>query len=69
MECARRSRAESIHCRRNPEIEGRVQEDWRRSVIREETEAAIADVVDSYDVRVEYERPRADPELAEGSAE
>ena len=39
------------------EIEGRVREDWRRSVIRAETESAIADVVDSYEVQVSYERP------------
>ena len=41
------------------EIEGRVREDARRARIREETEAAIADVVDAYDVRVVYDR---DPE-------
>ena len=37
------------------EIEGRVLEDWRRSVIRERTESAIDDVIGGYDVRVEYE--------------
>jgi len=42
------------------EIEGRVREDARRARIREETEAAIADVVDAYDVRVVYER---DPQV------
>ena len=48
------------------EIEGRVREDWRRSTIRRETEEAIADVVDAYDVRVTYERgpkPRASSEV------
>ena len=43
------------------EIEGRVREDARRARIREETEAAIADVVDAYDVRVVYDR---DPQVA-----
>lgn len=38
------------------EIEGRVVEDWRRSVIRKRTEEAIDDIVGQYDVRVEYER-------------
>ena len=49
------------------EIEGRVREDWRRSTIRQETEEAIADIVDAYDVRVTYERdpkPRASSEVA-----
>ena len=44
------------------EIEGRVREDARRARIREETEAAIADVVDAYDVRVVYDH---DPEVAD----
>ena len=44
------------------EIEGRVREDARRARVREETEAAIADVVDAYDVRVVYER---DPSVAD----
>jgi len=38
------------------ELEGRVREDARRARVREETEAAIADVVDAYEVRVLYER-------------
>jgi len=38
------------------ELEGRVREDARRVRVREETEAAIADVVEAYDVRVVYER-------------
>ena len=42
------------------EINGRVREDARRARIREETEAAISDVVDAYDVRVVYDR---DPEV------
>ena len=49
------------------EIEGRVREDWRRAMIREETEDTIADIVDSYDVRVVYEpgpAPRAQVESA-----
>lgn len=47
------------------EIEGRVREDWRRARIREESEAAIDDIVDAYDVRIVYERspePRAQGE-------
>ena len=36
------------------ELEGRVREDAQRTQIRLETEAAIADVVDAYDVRVVY---------------
>ena len=51
------------------EIEGRVREDWRRFVIREETDEAIADVVDSYDVRIEYERRPVEQASAEGSTE
>jgi hypothetical protein len=38
------------------EIEDRVREDWRRSAIRENSEAAISDIVDSYDVQVVYKR-------------
>lgn len=41
------------------EIAERVREDWRRSVIRERTERAIADIVDAYNVRIEYERSPA----------
>jgi hypothetical protein len=48
------------------EIEGRVLEDWRRSEIRRRTEEAIDDVIDAYDVRIEYERP--EPKQAEASA-
>jgi parvulin-like peptidyl-prolyl isomerase len=45
------------------ELEGRVHEDARRAMIREETEAAIADIVRAYDVRVVYERdPAPKPE-------
>ena len=49
------------------ELEGRVREDARRAMIREETETAIADVVAEYDVRVVYERDDA-PELEAGGA-
>jgi parvulin-like peptidyl-prolyl isomerase len=38
------------------EIEDRVVEDWRRSMIRRKTDDAIADIVDTYDVRITYER-------------
>ena len=38
------------------ELEDRVRVDAQRAMIREETEAAIADIVGSYDVRVVYER-------------
>jgi parvulin-like peptidyl-prolyl isomerase len=38
------------------ELEGRVREDARRAAIREETEAAIREIVGTYDVRMEYER-------------
>jgi hypothetical protein len=41
------------------ELEGRVREDARRAMIREETETAIADVVAEYDVHVVYERDDA----------
>jgi len=41
------------------ELEERVREDARRAIIREETEAAIADIVEAYDVRVVYERDSA----------
>jgi len=41
------------------ELEGRVREDAQRAMIREETEAAITDIVGSYDVRVVYERKNA----------
>ena len=41
------------------ELEERVREDARRAIIREETEAAIADIVETYDVRVVYERDSA----------
>ena len=42
------------------EVEGRVVEDWRRHVIRERTESAIADIVAAYDVRITYERSPAE---------
>ncbi|MFW2388713.1 MAG: peptidyl-prolyl cis-trans isomerase [Polyangiales bacterium] len=38
------------------ELRDRVYDDARRAMIREETETAIADIVDAYDVRVLYER-------------
>jgi len=45
------------------ELEDRVRVDAQRAMIREETEAAIADIVGSYDVRVVYEREdAAEPE-------
>ena len=50
------------------ELEGRVREDARRARVREETEAAIADVVDAYDVRVVYER-NPSPRVEEGSGD
>lgn len=40
------------------EIEERVREDWRRSRVREEAEAAIEDIVDAYDVEITYARSR-----------
>jgi parvulin-like peptidyl-prolyl isomerase len=41
------------------ELEERVREDATRAIIREETEAAIADIIEAYDVRVVYERDSA----------
>lgn len=38
------------------ELRDRIHEDARRAMIREETETAIAEVVEAYDVRVVYER-------------
>lgn len=38
------------------ELRDRIHEDARRAMVREETEDAIAEVVDAYDVRVLYER-------------
>jgi len=38
------------------ELEGRVREDALRATIREETEAAIREIVGTYDVRIELER-------------
>ena len=49
-----------------PEIEGRVLQDWKRSEIRRRTEEAIDDVIDAYDVRIEYERTA--PKQAEAAA-
>ena len=49
------------------ELEGRVREDARRAMIREETEAAIADIVGTYDVRVAYEREGVAEPQAEGA--
>jgi hypothetical protein len=51
------------------EIEGRVREDWRRARIREESEAAIDDIVDAYDVRVVYERRREPRATRESSSQ
>jgi len=48
------------------ELEGRVREDARRVRVREETEAAVADVVEAYDVRVVYERDPS-PRVQEGT--
>ncbi len=48
------------------ELEARVREDARRARVREETEAAIADVVEAYDVRVVYERDPS-PRIQEGT--
>lgn len=47
------------------ELEDRVREDARRARTREETEAAIKDVIGAYDVRVEYERESVDPSKLE----
>jgi hypothetical protein len=45
------------------ELEGRVREDARRAMIREQTEEAITDIVGTYDVRLVYEREdAAEPE-------
>ena len=49
------------------ELEGRIREDARRAMIREETEAAIADVVGTYDVRVVYEREGVAEPRVEGA--
>ncbi len=38
------------------ELRDRIHEDARRAMVREETESAIAEVVEAYDVRVVYER-------------
>ncbi len=51
------------------EIEERVREDWRRAMVREKTEEAISDIVDTYDMRVTYERAPAQRAQAEGPAE
>lgn len=48
------------------EIEGRVVEDWRRSEIAKITEAAVADIVDAYEVRVTYEREPPTQAQADG---
>jgi hypothetical protein len=49
------------------EIAERVREDWRRAMIREETDEAIAEIVEAYDVRVRYERPSKSDESAQVS--
>lgn len=51
------------------ELAERVREDARRARTREETEAAIQDVVDAYDVRIEYERGSLAPSKAEADDE
>lgn len=38
------------------EIEGRVLQDWKRSETRRKTDDTIKDIIDSYDVRIEYQR-------------
>ena len=43
------------------ELEDRVRDDARRAMVREETEAAISDIVGAYDVRVLYEREGPTP--------
>lgn len=43
------------------ELEARVRDDARRAMVREQTEAAISDIVDAYDVRVLYERNGSPP--------
>jgi len=50
------------------ELEERVREDARRAIIREETEAAIADIVEAYDVRVVYEPSKAPGAEAQSAA-
>jgi parvulin-like peptidyl-prolyl isomerase len=50
------------------ELEGRVREDARRAAIQEETEAAIREIVATYDVRLEYERPSASEAQSKGAA-
>jgi hypothetical protein len=49
------------------EIEGRVREDARRAMIRQQTEEAIAEIVETYDVRFLYEpdSKRTSPESEE----
>jgi hypothetical protein len=49
------------------EIEGRVREDARRAMIRQQTEEAIVEVVETYDVRLLYEpdSKRTSPESEE----
>jgi hypothetical protein len=49
------------------ELEDRVRDDAQRAMIREETEAAITDIVGSYDVRVVYERQNATKAEAESA--
>jgi hypothetical protein len=49
------------------ELEGRIREDARRAMIREETDSAIADVVGTYDVRVVYEREGVAEPRVEGA--
>ena len=51
------------------EIEGRVRDDATRAMIREETDSAIADVVETYDVRVLYERDAAPKPETESAAD
>jgi len=50
------------------ELEGRVREDATRARIREEADAAITDIVDSYEVRVLYEPPPSTAAAADADA-
>ena len=52
------------------EIRGRVLEDARRALIRERTDEAVQEIIDSYEVQVSYVPPaganQGDPESAKG---
>jgi len=51
------------------EIEGRVREDARRAMIRDRTEATIAEIIGTYEVRVVYERASAPKPQTEGAVD